>query len=63
MALLLFDHGISEPTRELISYEDGKDEEGIVEGWANVLWAMGLESDGGVDASCSSSDICSHEII
>ena len=63
MALLLFDYGISEPTRKLISDEDGKDEEGIVEGWTNVLGAMGLESDGGVDASCPSSDIGSHEII
>ena len=61
--LLLFDHAISKPTGELISDEDSKDEEGIVEGWANVLWAMGLVSDGGVDASCPSSDICSHEII
>lgn len=52
-----------EPTRNFSADKDGKDEKRIIEGYAHVFWAVGLESDGGVDAACPSSDICSHEII
>lgn len=54
---------IREPTRNLGADEKGEDEERIIEGYAHVFWAVGLKSDGGVDAACPSNDICSHEVI
>lgn len=37
--------------------------EGIVERRANILGARGLETNGGVEATCVAVDVCRHEII
>ena len=52
-----------EPTGSLSADEESEDEERIIKGCAHVFWAVGLKSDGGVDAACPSSNICSHEVI
>lgn len=43
--------------------EEGEDKERIVEGYANILWAIGFETDGSVDTACPSSNICSHKVV
>ena len=52
-----------EPTRNFSAEEDGKDEKRIIEGYAHVFWAVGLESNGGIDTAGASCDICRHEVI